>query len=362
MDFAKAFDKVSHRALLMKLELYGFDGMLVNWIKDFLTGRRQRVVMGEAVSDWLDVFSGVPQGSVLGPLLFVIFINDMPDVVKCLCKLFADDTKLISIIKNPLDLTSLQLDVDSLVEWSNKWLMNFNEEKCKFMAINNKHFNIDITMNGKPLKSTDNERDLGIVLCSNLKWDHQATLAANTASTVLWQLSKAFKFLSIKSFRSLYVAFVRPHLEYAITAWCPHTKKSINILEKVQIRATKLVKSIKDLSYEKRLEILDLSTLRERRERADLIEYFKFSKGLSIIDWHNPNKLTNSLSIEGPARSIRGEKHRLVKQNTRISQREHFLSNRVIDNWNRLPADIISVENKNSFKKKIDDFFKANKK
>ena len=307
-------------------------------------------------------FSGVPKGSVLGPLLFVIFINDMPEVVKCLCKLFADDTKLISVIKNPLDLTSLQLDVDNLVEWSNLWLMNINEEKCKYMVINNKHFHINITMNGMPLKSTDNERDLGIVLCSNLKWAHQATLAANTASTVLWQLSKAFKFLSKKSFKSLYVALVRPHLEYAIAAWCPHTKKAINILEKVQIRATKLVKSIKELSYEKRLEILELSTLQERRERADLIEYFKLSKGFSVIDWHNPNKLTNSLSVEGPARSIRGEKHRLVKQITRISQREHFLSNRVVDNWNRLPANIISADTKNSFKKKIDDFIKANKK
>ena len=93
-----------------------------------------------------------------------------------------------------------------------------------------------------------------------------------------------------------------------------------------------------------------------RRERADLIEYFKLSKGLSVIDWHNPNKLTSSLAVQGPASSIRGEKHRLAKQITKISQREHFLSNRVLNNWNCLPADVVSVETKNNFKKKLDDF------
>ena len=251
MDFAKAFDKVPHRALIKKLEHYGFDLRLVNWINNFLSGRRQRVVMGEAVSNWLDVLSGVPQGSVLGPLLFVIFINDMPAIVKCLCKLFADDTKLISVIKNPLDLTNLQQDIDSLSHWANDWLMEFNEEKCKAMVINNKHFNVSLSMNSRALGMTDKERDLGIVLCSNLKWNHQATLAANRATMVLGQLSRIFNCWTVNIFKRLYVAFVRPHLEYAIAAWCPYIKKDINVLE------TKLVKSICHLTYEERLKNLD---------------------------------------------------------------------------------------------------------
>ena len=115
MDFAKAFDKVCHRALITKLKAYGFSGCLLDWLTDFLIGRKQRVVLGENVSEWKDVMSGVPQGTVLGPLLFVIYINDMPDVVNNLTKLFADDTKLISTIKNRLDIELLQEDINRLV-------------------------------------------------------------------------------------------------------------------------------------------------------------------------------------------------------------------------------------------------------
>jgi ribonucleases P/MRP protein subunit RPP40 len=227
------------------------------------------------------------------------------------------------------------------------------------MVMNNKHFNVELAMNGRKLAKTDKERDLGIIICSNLKWNHQATLAANKATTVLSQLSRTFKCWSIKTFRLLYGAFVRPHLEYAITAWCPHTKRDIEILERVQRRATKLVTSLKDLSYEQRLEMLDLSTLRKRRERADVIEYYKISNGLSNVEWHNANKLTNSLFLGGPASGIRGHKHRLTKQATKINQREHFLLNRVVDIWNKLPPDVVNAKSKNSFKKRLDDFYKS---
>lgn len=230
LDFAKAFDKVSHRALLVKLQIYGFTGKIHDWLSDFLAGRRQRVVLGDVVSDCLDVLSGVPQGSVLGPLLFVVFINDMPGAVHNLCKLFADDTKLIGIIKNQMDIGLLQKDVDKLVESSSEWQMCFNDEKCVYMTINNKYFDIDMKMNGVSLKKSVRERDLGINICSDLKWHYQTTLAANIATMLLCQLSRAFNFWTIKSFKRLYTVFVRPHLEYAVTAWCPHNKMDIMVL------------------------------------------------------------------------------------------------------------------------------------
>ena len=115
LDFAKAFDKVCHQSLLVKLKTYGFSVAIIKWIKDFLTDRKQRVVIGDNNSSWENVTSGVPQGSVLGPLLFVIFINDMPQVVKHILKLFADDSKLIGVIRNHADLDVLQEDQDSLV-------------------------------------------------------------------------------------------------------------------------------------------------------------------------------------------------------------------------------------------------------
>ena len=136
LDFAKAFDKLSHRALHYKLQLLGFDDHLLKWLTDFLKDRRQRVVLGSAMSSWLDVISGVPQGSVLGPLLFIVFINDLPRSVKnCMCKLFADDTKLLSLIRNITDIARVQTDIDALVKWASDWLMSFNVDKCKYMIV-----------------------------------------------------------------------------------------------------------------------------------------------------------------------------------------------------------------------------------
>ena len=133
MEFVKAFDKLSHRALQLKLELLGFDEHLLKWLADFLKDRRQRVVLGEAMSSWLDVISGVPQGSVLGPLLFIVFINDLPRSVKdCMCRLFADDTKLLAAIRNAADMALVQKDIDTLVKWASDWIMSFKVDKCKY--------------------------------------------------------------------------------------------------------------------------------------------------------------------------------------------------------------------------------------
>ena len=143
--------------------LIGFSGCLLDWLTDFLIGRKQRVVLGENVSEWKDVMSGVPQGTVLGPLLFVIYINDMPDVVNNLTKLFADDTKLISTIKNRLDIELLQEDTNRLVNWAIEWRMLFNEDKCKFMFFNNKRYpelEPNLRLNGKPMERSYVEKDL----------------------------------------------------------------------------------------------------------------------------------------------------------------------------------------------------------
>ena len=151
------------------------------------------------------------------------------------------------------------------------------------------------------------------------------------------------------------IARVRPHLECAIVAWCPYIKKDIEVLENVQRRATKLVMSIKHLSYDERLTRLKLTKLCERRVRADMIEYYKIINGLTEVNWRNPNKPCDYLKAEGPAMGIRGSKHRLVKQFTKISQREHFMLNRVVDNWNKLPTTVVEARSKNIFKRKLDE-------
>ena len=143
LDFRKAFDLVSHRHLMLKLQKHGIDGQIGNWIKAFLENRKQKVVIRGFESDELDVLSGVPQGSVLGPILFLIYINDLPDCVNCPVCLFADDSKLYCKVPksnngNPDAIDEhamLQEDLQELHNWATRWKMSFNVNKCKIMHL-----------------------------------------------------------------------------------------------------------------------------------------------------------------------------------------------------------------------------------
>ena len=285
LDFAKAFDKVCHNSLFKKLSKYGFNGKILSWLKSFLSNRKQRVVLGQNMSGWRDVTSGIPQGSCIGPLLFVIFINDMPDVVKHILKLFADDSKLISIIKNHNDLSSIQKDLDSLVDWSRRWNMLFNAEKCKSMIVTKwslpgptpayAKFHMATQDNAShQLQETFAEKDLGINFTCNLKFDLHSQYAAAKANRMLSLLKRTFRSWTIYNFKILYSAYIRPHLEYAAPVWSPYNKKDINILENVQRRATKLVPHVKNLQYGERLRLLGLTKLEDRRIKGDLIQIF----------------------------------------------------------------------------------------
>jgi len=270
-------------------------GNLNKWLMNFLTNRKQRVVIGKATSEWLDVRSGVPQGSVLGPLLFVIFINDMPECTSNECKLFADDSKLISMVRNTRDLSIIQEDIDKLVDWSKNWNLNFNSKKCKFMIIGNKSNNLCSNVkffmdNGNSrheIEETRTERDLGITINNKLKWNNQIDKAALMANNMISKLKNSFKYWNVVSFRKLYTTFVRPHLEYCTSVWNPILKKDIVKLEKVQRRATKLVPNLRQtFSYETRFANIGITSLEERRRRGDIIQYYKLAKGYNVAKLH----------------------------------------------------------------------------
>ena len=135
LDFRKAFDAVPHRRLLSKLAAYGIAGNLLTWIGAFLTGRRQQVSVRGCLSQWSPVTSGVPQGSVLGPLLFILYINDVPEVVSSSIKIFADDTKVYRSVSHPPQCQDLQSDIDLIVDWSDQWQLPFNEAKCECLHV-----------------------------------------------------------------------------------------------------------------------------------------------------------------------------------------------------------------------------------
>jgi hypothetical protein len=324
------------------------------------------VVIGDSYSDWVNVNSGVLQGSVLGPLLFVIFINDMPQLTNHFCKLFADDSKLIGVIKNTQDKIILQKDIDILVDWSRKWLMDFNVDKCKVLEVKlgrntcpiaQNELSMAVTNGSRmDLAKTDSERDLGVVLNNKLKWNDHIDQAVLKANSVIGMLKRSFKFWNCRIFKQLYTSLVRPHLEYCSAVWNPHLKKDIIKLEKVQRRATKLVPSIRDLPYEERLKKLDLLTLEERRVRGDLIQYFKFYKGFNRISWFHTMVPQHSLRSEGPAGGIRGGNHRITRQLTKIDARSNFLSNRIVNEWNKLPTEVVEAITINQFKNRLDKF------
>jgi hypothetical protein len=340
LDFAKAFDKVCHQYLLVKLAAYGFDDTVCDWVKAFLSNRKQRVVIGDFKSDWADVLSGVPQGSVLGPLLFLIFINDMPGLVKHLCKLFADDTKLIGVIKSPSDLTELQQDIDRLVEWSHTWHMKFNEDKCKAMffglrvnnMLNTAYHQFDDSAIIDPLSrhkiftmrdqhgsrhnlvETSSERDLGVIINERLDWsDHIAHMKAKAYKT-LGMLKRAFRTWDSHNFRILYSTYVRPHLEYCSSVWNSSSILNIKEIEKVQEHASKIIPQLRNMSYESRLKAIGIPTLSHRRRKGDLIHYFKFVKGFNKVSWVRTPITAPSLFTNGPAAAISGHNIRAERQ------------------------------------------------
>ena len=161
LDFQKAFDKVPHKRLLDKVLSHGISGSIHNWIKDWLSNRKQRVVINGASSPWLSVKSGVPQGSVLGPVLFLIYVNDLDDGLTCKVSKFADDTKISSKVITTQEKEALQSDLDRLSSWANKWQMKFNVSKCKVLHIGTNNDQVQYEMNGHILESVNKEKDLG---------------------------------------------------------------------------------------------------------------------------------------------------------------------------------------------------------
>lgn len=343
LDFAKAFDKVPHNRLLRKLEAHGVDGMVLGWIRAWLKDRRQRVCVEGVCSVWRWVISGVPQGSVLGPLLFLIFINDLESHLLSQVLKFADDTKVFGVVNNTADHSRLQNDLDVLTEWAAKWQMKFNEDKCKVMHLGRHNEGYDYVMNGQLLQKVESEKDLGITMAEDGKVAGQCLESYAKANRMLGLVKRTIRYRHPKVLINLYKTLVRPHLEYSMTVWNPHYQKDKILLERVQHRFTRLFDDLRDLPYDMRLEKLRLWSLEERRNRGDLIEVFKMVKGYSDVSWQNFFK-------RSPVNATRGHNWKFQKPHCRRDCRLHFFSLRVISRWNSLSQDLVNSTSVNSFK------------
>ncbi len=304
-DFLKAFDKVPHLRLLNKLHTYGLPDYLVDWIRGFLLGRRQRVAIQGALSDWKSVLSGIPQGSVLGPLLFVLYINCLPNQIQhgSSVYLFADDTKLFKHIQTVEDCQHLQTDINHIVSWTEDSLLKLHPDKCKLMRICSKNsqipaFDYTLGSTGNSITRVSEEKDLGVTIDDKLSFDQHINEKINTANRVLGTIRRNFSYIGIDNFSQLYKALVHPHLEFANQIWAPHLKKHTEALENVQRQATKMLPELRDLSYPDRLCRLKLPTLAYRRLRGDMIELYKILSGKYDPDVSN-NQLHPTLRSQG---------------------------------------------------------------
>ena len=359
MDFRKAFDSVPHRRLIYKLEALGLENPILSWVASFLSNRSQYVQINGSRSKDYRVTSGIPQGSVLGPVLFVLYINDLPDNLKSNPYMFADDTKIFQIY--PKDVATPRVIQDDLLKldtWSSNWLLKFHPKKCHQVVINRKREEGQTSARYLPagsgrlqLEQVECEKDLGITIDNNLTFEKHIDHICSKANQIMGLIRRTIDNLTPEIFKPLYIALVRSHLEYGQAVWSPFMRKSIKKIESVQRRATKAINGFKDLSYEQRLTRLNLPTLEFRRKRGDMMEVFKITR--KIYDTECCPKLQLSNRI-GRSHSLK-----LFKpQVNRLDLRKYSFTVRIVDTWNNLPEAVVSAPSLNAFKNRLDKHWK----
>ena len=249
-------------------------------------------------SKWHDVISGVPQGSVLGPVLFVAYINALPDEIESSgIFLFADDNKLFKNIYSDSDTLLLQRDIDKMHSWSTNSLLRFHPDKYYSINIRSKSKQYcyhNYKMNYKDLENKSEIKDLGIIVDENLRFSNHIINKVNKANQIMGIIRRTMVYLNRHNFSLLYTSLVRPHLKYGNVVWSPFLKSDITLIENVQRRATRYVPDINKLEYQERLEALNLPTLQHRRFRADMIDTFKITHGHNCVKHLFEMKSTNT--------------------------------------------------------------------
>ena len=260
---------------MAKLCSFDLHESLIGWFNNYLADRTQVVIVNGSESSETAVLSGVPQGSVLGPLLFLIYIDDLPSVVQNLLghskvNLFADDILLYHLISNPADYILLQLAVSLIEEWSISNFLSFNAGKCKYMIVSRKQSPIipsnPLKLFGNPMQRVECYRYLGLLLTTNLSWSAHISTICTKAKKILGLIYRRFYGSANQTtLKQLYLSLVRPHLEYACQIWNPHLVRDKKMLENVQKFGYKLAAHQWDASYQELLELFELQPLEQRR-------------------------------------------------------------------------------------------------
>ena len=346
-DIAKAFDTVDHNLLLNKLSQFGLTGNILQWFKNYLTGRQQRVLLNGVISDTLPISSGVPQGSILGPLLFLIYVNDLPSSISSPSvgiSLCADDTKCFSVVESPADACALKTEARNVEKWALSWRLKFNPQKCKVLSVTRKHHPIvaEYNINSEIMQHVDTQRDLGVTFSSDLKWNKHIYEQVTKANRILGMLKRlTVKLLNVNTRRCLYLTLVRSHLAYASQVWSPQNTTMCMELKRIQRRATKFILALPfrtDESYKSRLVTLKLLPLCYWHEYLDILFLFKCAHGLikSDILPEQIDSLTTTFNLRSTNNSI--ITYNIPKVRTLCHQNSYFV--RVSRVWNTLPDEL----------------------
>nr|CAD2173526.1 unnamed protein product [Meloidogyne enterolobii] len=350
-DFEKAFDKVDHQILIRKLQEIKIDSLTIRWIANFLSNRSHIVKIGDHFSEPFLPKTGVPQGTVLGPLLFLIYINDLPKHIpkNIKVKLYADDFKLYSEIKTEKDCLDLQGAINNAYRWAKNNRLEFSISKVKVLKIYNKiKYNYEI--NGDKIEEVNNIRDLGIYIDNKLKFDQHVAKITKSSFIRLNNILRILpKTLPIDTYVKAFKTYVRPIMEYSTESFSPKLEYLNKQLERPQRSFTRKVLRYKykyqKISYNERLKRCNLPPTNIRRIRTDLMTTFKIIKGFYKI---NPEQIFSKPNRNNP----RLHRYQIFKKQ---AKNNHFFSHRVIDRWNKLPKnEIEKINTIPQFKKFLD--------
>jgi hypothetical protein len=350
VDFTKAFDTVCHNKLLVKLAQYGIAGPLRKIIKSFLTNRTQQVVVDGVKSHSAYITSGVPQGSVLGPLLFVIYINDLADIFPegVISKLFADDAKLYTEIRTSDDIDNLQFSIDKLSAWAETWQLEISISKCSAVDIslrNKEESFCDNIIEGVELITVKEVTDLGVKFDSKLTFTPHVSQIVAKAKQRLFLLFRAFHTRESAPLLIAYKSYILPIISYCSSVWSPSQLGDVYAIESVQRLFTRRLLGLEKLSYDARLKVLQIPSLELRRLRADLLMCFKIVNGYIA----GPPENYGLHTVVN--RSTRGHDKKLFCDHTRVEPRRNYFGNRIIGPWNSLSAEIVNAPSIAVFKR-----------
>ncbi|MEM7422010.1 MAG: reverse transcriptase domain-containing protein, partial [Pseudomonadota bacterium] len=347
IDISKAFDTVSHSKLLTELYKVGIRGKLYLWLKSYLINRFQYVQVGSELSAQFPASSGVPQGSKLGPKLFLVFMNDIEKVLTyLLIKLFADDAKLYYIFRVGTDLNVVQSDLDKVLQWSLDKELRLAFDKCFSMHIGHNNPCRAYSFGTNEIVSVTTCRDLGVLVSGNLKFsDHCLSLATEGFQKVHLIYSHFYS-RNINFMKSLFSTYVKSKLMYASEVWSPHYIRDIDIIERVLRLFTRRLPGLSNLPYMARLRILEMKPLEECRIIADLTLVYKIIHGLVKLKF-------NDFFQYAPDSRTRGNTYKLAVNRSSLDCRKYFFSNRVVPIWNSLDDTIVCSQNLFQFKRRV---------